>query len=209
MASKNVRVRRGIYLTLEQEALDLADELGVRLKARVRDKLEETYKKNIFDSYEPIGERGKAIQTYNKKKKDDHEGKTYHQKAANYHHTGTFLRNIHARIDGDKIKATVSKEQYEDDEDGVTTWDVYKWLTRGTRKRPKYPYYPVEGKDAEDTPWAKYVPTPKHNFNQLTIADMENYLSTLVAKLKDENSDERKILMKYYAKKPRKQKLYK
>ena len=207
MANKNVRIRRGVYLALEQEALDLAKELEVRLKTRVRDKLQETYTDNIRNSYEPTGERGKAIQAYNEEKQNNREkGKTYHQKAANYHHTGTFLTSVHTRIDGNKIKATIENKKYED---GTTTWEVYKWLTRGTRKRPKYPYYPVEGKEAKDTPWAKYVPTPKHNFNQLTMADMENYLSTLVAKLKDENSNEYKELIKNYAKKQRKQKLYK
>lgn len=200
MANKNVRIRRGVYLKLEQDVLDLADEMGVRLRTRVRDKLQETYTDNIRNSYEPTGERGKAIQTYNE------EPYRTHKKAANYHHTGLFLKSVHTRIDGNKVKATIENLKYED---GTTTWEVYKWLTRGTRKRPKYPYYPVEGPDAEDTPWAKYVPTPKHNFNALTVADMDNYLSNLKNDLKNENSDEYKILMRDYAKKQRKQKLYK
>lgn len=195
MVNKNIKVRSGVQIMIEKELLDAANIIGVRLKTRVRDLAEETYKENIRNSYGPISERGKSVQAYN----ENHT----HKKAANYHHTGLFLKSIYSHIDGDKIKVEVGDLKYDD---GTSTKQVYKWLSRGTRKRPKYPYYPVEGNGTNDTPWAKYVPTPKHDFNRLTILDMENYFSTLKADLENENSSEYKYLTRYYKKKPRVQK---
>lgn len=187
--TNDIKIRRGIQIQLDKELTNTANDIGVRLRTRVRDKLEETYKRNIKDTYEPTGERGKAIKEYNK------DPYNTHRKAANYHHTGLFLKSIHPYIDGNTIKIEIDDLKYDD---GTSTRQVYKWLTRGTRKRPKYPYYPVEGPDAEDTPWAKYVPTPKHNFNQLTVMDMNEYLTSLINDLENENSEEYKLLMEKY-----------
>ena len=187
--ANNIKIRMGVKLELEKELIEAADLIGGRLRARVRDKLEKTYKDNIKNTYTPTGERGIAIKEYNK------DPYNTHRKAANYHHTGLFLKSIHPYINGNKIGLNIDDLKYED---GTSTRQVYKWLTRGTRKRPKYPYYPVEGPDAEDTPWAKYVPTPKHNFNQLTVNDMNEYLNSLVNDLNNKNSDEYKTLINEY-----------
>ena len=197
MPFNKIYVKKGIAVKIDKALLDLGQELQIRVKTAVRDELERTYKDNIRHTYTPTGERGRTIAEYNKTHKN-------RQKAANYHHTGTLLRSMHGKIDGNTVKVTIDPDaRYED---GTTAYQVYKWLSQGTRKKPRYPYYPVEGPNASDTPWAKYEPTPIHPFNQLTISDMDNYLERLTEQLNNEEGPLYDEVMYVYKKKQRQQK---
>ena len=191
---KSAYVYRGVGLRIDKQLTELADEIGIRIKPMVRDELERTYRANIYES-------------------------RVSESAGTYHHTGRLAGSIYAVINGDIIKVKIKPVKYPDKKGRkITTVQVYKWLTKGTKKVAKSEYYPIESNEKkvrtytrtikkgknkgqtidEDIHWAKYTPTPKHTFNQDTIRDMEIYLKDLAVKLQDKNSYEYKQAIKSY-----------
>lgn len=109
----------------------IADEVDVNVKSTIRKKLEQTYRDNVYASYSPISNTGKAIQEYN----DTHK----HKKPQSYHHTGIFANSVKAVIDENVVKIVIEDNTYDD---GASTTQVYEWLTKGTTKNPKHDSYP-------------------------------------------------------------------
>ena len=173
-----------ILITKKLQAI--ADDAEVRVKAIVRDKLEEEYKYQLRATYAPISKTGKAVAEYN----DEHT----HKKPQSYHHTGLLADSVKALIDGPTVKVEIEDRMYDD---GASTTQVYEWLKHGTTKTPandSYPYVKKQG-DNYSTGWASYNPTPKHPFEQHTLNAMEGFLDNLMVELADEN-----LQAKYYKK---------
>lgn len=171
--AKIVALQRRITKQLQKDA----KEVDMKVKPMLRDKLEELYIKNVYASYAPISEHGKTVKAeneYAKKVKG-------HMQASPYHHTGTFVSSIHGVIEDDVVKIKIEDKLYDD---GTSTLQVYEWLTKGTTKTPKknsYPYVKKQGDkysaSSYSTGWAKYNPTPKHKFEEITLEEFRAYIN--------------------------------
>lgn len=173
MAKQKMFIRKGLNLRIDNQLKGLADEVGIRIKPLLRDKLESIYRYRIYASYES-------------------------ESTGTYHQTGLLASSVYAIIDGDVIRVKIKSKTYPDKKGReITTVQVYRWLTKGTRKKAKSLYYPIESNEKksrtytrtikkgsrkgesikEKVHWAKYTPTPKHTFNQDAIKDMERYIN--------------------------------
>ena len=198
MARKNAYVYKGIGLKIDRQLKELADEVRVRIKPVLRDKLESVYRAKIYESRES-------------------------ESTGTYHHTGLLASNVYAIINGDIIKAKIKEANYPDKKRRkITTVQVYKWLVRGTKKKAKSEYYPIEDKRKrtrkytrtikkgkqkgktikENIHWARYTPTPKHTFNQDAIREMEKFIrdELIPALTKREGYLYKQIVQRYFDK---------
>lgn len=152
---------------ISEELRDAADEIAVRIKPIIRDEFEKTYRKNLYESYEPITEHGKETKEYNEYAK-------YHI-AAPYHHTGILASNVKGVIDGNAVGIKIDHATYPN---GKTTEDVYNFLTKGTKKgkkaKNKHRVYEYNGM------YVERQQTPKHTFEQDTLRDMNTFLDELL-----------------------------
>ena len=180
------QITKDFSILVTKKLQAVADEVNIRVKPLIRDELEYKYKTNVVATYAPISKTGIAVKEYNETHK--------HQKSASYHHTGTFLENIKAIIDGNTVKVIIKEDTYDD---GATTTQVYEWLRYGTTTNPvndSYPYVKKQGGNYS-TGWATYNPTPKHPFEEMTLEQMKGFLDTLAGEFK--NKTVRKEYMKY------------
>lgn len=149
---------------------EVAKEAELRVKPIIRDELESTLRAEVYASYRPATEQGKAIQEYN----ETHE----HQKARPYHHTGLLASKIGANIDGNTVKAVVRDGVYED---GATTAEVYDYLKFGTSD--------TASSDAFDynngTKFSQYISQEPHNFEARTRDHMKDFVKDLEAKMRN------------------------
>ena len=176
-----------IEIALKKRLLAIAKDDGIKLKAMVRDKLEEELRFNVYTSYRPATKKGKDTQYYNETHK--------HQKARPYHHTGLLASKIDAIIDGDSVKAIVRDAQYAD---GASTTEVYDYLKFGTTNTPKksdvYDYN-------NGNNFSQYISQKPHNFEARTRDAMESYLNELKT---DIEQNGKKYINPKYLKKLRK-----
>jgi hypothetical protein len=167
---------------LEEEINNIAEGCEYRVKAIVRDELEEEYRTQVYASYSPVTDTGKAIQKHNERNK--------HQKKLSYHHTGIFASSVKALIDKHTVKIVIEDKQYPD---GATTEEVYEWLTKGTAKEPtngdSYSY-------KNGAEWSRYHSLPRHPFEYRTRVRMKVFLDGLASDISNNP--------KYYAKYKRK-----
>lgn len=171
-----------------------AELLNLNLKQMVKDKLQESYVKNVKASYTPRTIRGQEIVKYNKEQKelDEQSGGTSHKKKLTYRHTGIFANSIYTKIDGNYVKVMIRDEQYPD---GASTTQVYKWLTEGTEGGTSpYPYIKKQG-DNYSTGWSRNFSTPAHLFEEFTRLEMQGYIDSLKSEFV--NSDAKDIQAKY------------
>lgn len=167
---------KGVSILITKELQKIADDVAVRVKPIVRDELEKTYRLNVYETYAPISNSGKAVKEHN----DSHT----HKQSQPYHHTGIFVNSTKAVIDGSVVKMVIEDHMYPD---GASTTQVYEWLTKGTTKTPvndSYPYIKKSGGEYS-TGWATYNPTPEHKFEQKTLAEMEIFLDNLIIDIKN------------------------
>lgn len=170
---------RTISTKLIKALQEAANNAAIRIKPLVRDELEQTLRSEIYASYTPATERGKAIQEYNETHK--------HQKPQSYHHTGLLASSVYATIQGDVIQAVIKDKQYPD---GASTTEVYDYLKFGTTDTPKksdtYAY-------ANGTEFSKYIPQEPHNFEARTREYMNEFLDNLLVELQTEKGKEKYI----------------
>ena len=156
---------------LSKALLELGKEAAVRVKPIVRDELETELRQQVYASYTPATDKGKAIKEYN----DTHK----HQKPALYHHTGILASSIYCTIDGDTVTARVRDITYDNGESAV---NVYNYLKFGTTNTPKNRTYSYDG----GTHFSKYIPQEPHNFEARTREHMKIFLDELAAKIKND-----------------------
>ena len=172
-----------IEIAIKKSLLAIARQEGVRVKALVRDELEDQLRLNVYTSYEPATKIGIETKKYNETHK--------HQKSHPYHHTGLLASSIYTVIDGDTIKAMVKNNQYPN---GTSTTKLYDYLKFGTTDTPKKSVYGYDnGKK-----FARYVAQRPHNFEARTKIYMNHFLDKLAANIEENGSA--KINSKYLRK---------
>lgn len=142
----------------------IATDEQIKIKALVRDELEQTLRSEIYASRTPATEKGLEVKEYNETHK--------HQKSRPYHHTGKLESSIYAIIDGDTVKAMVQDKQYDN---GRSTTEVYDYLKFGTTDTPKNDVYDY----ANGNQFSKYISQEPHNFEARTREHMEIFLRDL------------------------------
>ena len=81
------------------------------------------------------------------------------------------IKSVRGVIEGNTVKIELEDNHYED---GTSVKDVYEWLDKGTKKS-EHEYYILGGKNSE-TPYVKYVPTPRHGFKKMTLNHMDAFI---------------------------------
>lgn len=155
MANKNNDTKQII-----KQLQNAAKKTNLNLTKTIEDKLLETYKTNVLHSYSSRSEDG------------------------NYENTNTFLDSIYVKTEGNEIAVMIRDTPYEriKSEDNVkyqqvkSTVDIHTFLTEGTQGGGDYPYETPEGK----IKFAHNYPTPKHMFEEHTIAQMDGFLDSLL-----------------------------
>lgn len=147
---------------------EIADEVAIKVRPMVRDELESTLRAEIYNSYRPATEQGKATQEYNETHK--------HQKARPYHHTGLLASKVGANIEGNTIKAVVRHGVYDD---GATTSEVYDYLKFGTPKKASTDVYDYNNGEE----FSQYISQEPHNFEARTRDHMRDYMKELEVKI--------------------------
>lgn len=187
--NKKGQFTKGVSILITKELKAAADACDIRVKAVVKDALEQKYKDNVLASYAPTSDKGKEIAEYNKTHKK-------RQLVSHYHHTGTFLRSIYAAIDGNTVVIKQRPLKYDD---GTSVETVHEWLTKGTTKTPKHDqyYFKKDGK----TILVDYHPTPIHPFELNTLIDMTGFMDSLAADIKQNGNKYYKRYLKKNARK--------
>lgn len=137
-----------------------AKKMNINLTKVIEDKLLETYKTNVLHSYASRSENG------------------------DYENTGTFLDSIYVKTEDNEIAVMIRDTPYEriKSEDNIkyqqvkSTVDIHTFLTEGTQGGGNYPYETQEG----EIKFAHNYPTPKHMFEEHTIAQMDGFLDSLL-----------------------------
>lgn len=111
--------RKKYVIEVSKELQKIAEKTKVNLTKVIEDKLLETYKENVLNSYEPRSEEG------------------------NYVHTGTFLDSIYTKVENDTIMVMIADTRYENNKSAT---DVHTYLTEGTKGGGDYAYIPPEGR---------------------------------------------------------------
>ena len=177
------RAQKYATVYIKKALMEEAKLLDLNLKSLVKDKLQETYVKNVRESYTPRTTRGQEIVEYNK---DPYKT---HRKKLTYRHTGIFANSIYTKVDGQNIKVMIRDQKYPG---FASTTEVYKWLTEGTNGSSKaYPYLSENG-----VKWSRNFAIPAHLFEEHTKLQMEGFLDSVADDLK--NSSYRTIRDKYY-----------
>ena len=154
----------GIKLTKRLQAI--AEDEGIKLKAMVRDELEQTLRSEIYASYRPATKNGKDVQEYNETHK--------HQKPRPYHHTGILASNVYANIEGDIIQAKIKDVKYPD---GASATEVYDYLKFGTPDQPKNGAKGFFYNNGQN--FSPYISQEPHNFEARTREQMKQFINDL------------------------------
>lgn len=148
-------------LQITKQLNQIAKNVEVNLAKVVEEKLLETYKTNVLSSYSPRSEE------------------------ASYVHTGTFLSSIYTEVEDTSptektITVMIADKNYPDAVTPRSTVQVHTFLTEGTRGGGDYPYKDDEGRIT----FAPNYPTPKHEFEEHTIIQMEGFIDSLESDIK-------------------------
>lgn len=196
------RWQKQATVLITKELEQIADKVGKDAAEIIKDKLYETYIKNVEASYTPRSEAGMEVKQYNdyQKSREKKEGnkRRLSRKTSTYQHTGKFLESIEAKIEdtvsekGKKYKYVKIKIKDEIHPSGKSTVQIYDWLTEGTDggKKP-YPYVRATKRNStnpEDysTGWARNYPTPVHLFEEHTRNEMKAFLDNFGANIKND-----------------------
>lgn len=172
-----------IEVAISKRLMAIANDEGIKLKAMVRDELEDTLRHEVYASYRPATKKGQETQEYNETHK--------HQKTRPYHHTGLLARSIYAITNDIGAEAMVRDEEYDN---GSSTTEVYDYLKFGTTDNPKNDTYDYAG----GTKFSKYIPQDPHNFEARTRQHMNVFLDNLGHEI--ESNGINKINPKYFKK---------
>lgn len=160
--------KNAITFKITKTLQDIADEVAIRVKPIIRDELESTLRAEVYASYRPATEQGKATQEYNETHK--------HQKARPYHHTGLLASKIGANIDGNTVKAVVRNGVYDN---GATTSEVYDYLKFGTPDKASTDAYDYNNGEE----FSQYISQEPHNFEARTREQMKVFIDKLAVDL--------------------------
>ncbi len=149
-------------LQVSKQLEKIAKNIEVNLTKVIEDKLLETYKTNVQLSYSPRSSDG------------------------NYIPSGTFVDSVYTKVeedsDGTTIKVMIADVPYDTPYgEGRSTVDVHTFLTEGTKGGGEYPYYGSEGQ----VEFARNYKTPKHYFEEHTVGQMEGFIDSLEADIKN------------------------
>jgi hypothetical protein len=155
MAKQNDTIKQ-----ITKQLQNTAKKMNVNLTKVVEDKLLETYKTNVLQSYASRSRDG------------------------NYENTGTFLDSIYVKTEDNEIAVMIRDIPYEriKSEDNIkyqrvkSTVDIHTFLTEGTQGGGEYPYETPDG----EIKFAHNNPMPKHMFEEHTIAQMDGFLDSLL-----------------------------
>lgn len=166
-------VRTGhLSMKISKQLQEIAREAEVRVKPIVRDEAERILREEVYDSYQPVTQKGKDTQQYN----ENHA----HQKARPYHHTGILASNIYGAIEGDEIKLKVRETAKYDN--GKSAAEVYDFLKYGTTNAPKKDSYSYNnGND-----FSQYISQPPHNFEARASERINRFLDEFAQKINTE-----------------------
>ena len=171
--NKKGQFEKQLTILLTKKMKEEVDKISYGAKIALRNELEEQHKHDVYSTYAPIQESGKATAKYNAEHK--------HQKKQPYHHSGLLIRSIHGVIDEDEVRIELDDATYED---GTSVRDVYEYLSHGTGSG-KYNQYILGGYKSH-TPFVPYTHTPKHDFKRMTLDYMEGYIkNTLIPDIKN------------------------
>lgn len=160
MVNKNNDIKQ-----ITQQLQKVANEMNVNLTKVLEDKLLETYKTNVLQSYA------------NRSENNDYEN------------THTFLDSIYVETENNTISVMIRDTPYEriSSDDNAkyqrirSTTDIHTFLTEGTSGGGEYPFENQEG----DIQFAHNYPTPKHMFEEHTIVQMNGFLDSLMNDIKN------------------------
>ncbi len=151
-----------VMITKELEAI--AENTGVNVRLAIRDKLDESYKRNLALSYGPRSSRGVEAQ------------ETHKRKTSTYTNTHTLEEAIDTIIDGEYVKVVVDETvTYDNNDRNVPATKVIKWLSEGTRGGGKKTGYYKD----ENGEWHYNYPTPVHPFEEHTRNEMLGFLDSI------------------------------
>lgn len=151
-----------VMITKELEAI--AENTGVNVRLAIRDKLDESYKRNLTLSYGPRSSRGVEAQ------------ETHKRKTSTYTNTHTLEEAIDTIIDGEYVKVVVDETvTYDNNDRNVPATKVIKWLSEGTRGGGKKTGYYKD----ENGEWHYNYPTPVHPFEEHTRNEMLGFLDSI------------------------------
>lgn len=159
-----------LKIHITEELKEIAELTNTKVKPLIRDKLEEELRYQIYASYTPATEKGKAVSTYNKS--------NTHQQARPYHHTGKLASKVYAVIEGNEIKAKLMPGQYDN---GKTVEEVYNILKFGTSETP-HKISPKTGKPVDGfyfngkSNFSPYIQQQPHNFETETNRNMQEFI---------------------------------
>lgn len=139
---------------------DIAKHIKENLVNAVEDKLLETYKENVVASFLP--RTTQPLETYES--------------------TNTFLDSLYTEVEDisdttSVITVMIANKVYPDSLNNKSTIDVHTYLTEGTNGGEKK--YAYKNKDGEIT-YAHNYPTPRHDFENHTIVQIQGFLESLV-----------------------------
>jgi len=157
--------RKSVEIAIQKYLEKDAKEIDMKIKPIIRDELEQTLRAEIYASYTPATEKGKATQEYNKTHK--------HQKPNLYHHTGILAGSIHGRINENSVEAgPMEGVKYPN---GKSAQEIYTYLKFGTTDTPKKDVYSYDN----GTKFSRYSAQEPHNFEARTREYMKVFLKKL------------------------------
>lgn len=192
-----------VYITKYLEGLvtNIANDIEVNVKQIIADKMEETYKDNIRQSYTPRSAKGYETMLHNADPYNTHKRKI------TYHHTNTLVDSVSATIKGKYVSIKIDgRRRYKKfgENRSIPVTQVYEWLTQGTKTAigQNYAYTAKDGKVYGGRNW----PTEKHDFNLWTQLEMNAFVKMIESEIK---SNPKKYLSYRYTGKKTPRKTYK
>lgn len=145
-------------LQVSKQLEKIAKNIEVNLTKVIEDKLLETYKTNAQLSYAPRSDDG------------------------NYVSSGTFVDSVYTKVENGTITVMIADVPYDSPYGNAkSTVEVHTFLTEGTQGEGEYPY---EGENGE-MKFARNYKTPKHYFEEHTVSQMEGFIDSLEADIKN------------------------
>ena len=189
------RFQKYATINITKQLEKTAQDLEVNLTKVIEDKLLETYKTNVQQSYSPRTVGGMMDKLFNEQakeaeQKDKEQGinARHRRKKLTYRHTGLFLDSIYTKVDDKTVKIMIADNQYPD---GTSTTKVHKYLTQGTEGGGYYSYQSENGET-----YARNYPTPKHEFEEYTQLQMMGFLDSLEGDIKNGKYNSRRYKLK-------------
>lgn len=159
-----------LSIKLGKQLQNIANRIEANIKPIIRDEFEQTLRSEIYASYTPATNTGKAVQSG-----DDSDK---HEEFRPYQHTGILASSVYATIEGDSIKTKIADVKYPN---GRSATEVYDFLKYGTAKESSKKGYSYNNGQE----FSAYISQEPHNFEARTRNHMKEYLKKLKRDLKE------------------------